>query len=237
MTLSSNKILNVAKLGTVDYQVGLDFQEAIVVARTRDQIGDTLLLLEHPHVYTLGRGADERFILNPPAGVDIRRVARGGQVTYHGPGQLVGYPILKLTGAARDVHRYLRTLEDAMIAALARYGIVAGRRERFTGVWVGPRKIGSIGVGIRRWVTLHGFALNVSPDLSFFDAIVPCGIEGCMMTSIAAEGHPKVSLTGFADTMAASFAEVFGYCEVADASAVGDLATVERAQAAREVLR
>ncbi len=114
--------------------------------------------------------------------VPVRRVSRGGQVTYHGPGQLIGYPILKLEGRDRDVTKYLRSLEAAMIDALAKFGIEAGRRDGMTGVWVGGRKIASIGVGIRRWTTWHGFALNVSTDLSYFDSIVPCGIEGCRMT-------------------------------------------------------
>ncbi len=144
----------------------------------------------------------------------VYRVSRGGQVTYHGPGQLVGYPILKLEGAARDVHRYLRMLEEVMIGALARHGIAAGRRRGMTGVWVGDRKIGSIGVGIRRWVTLHGFALNVCPDLSFFDAIVPCGIQGCAMTSIAALGRPEISVAEFTETTEQIFSRLFGYARV-----------------------
>jgi lipoate-protein ligase B len=177
--------LAVAWLGTVAYADALALQEALVNARRQDQIGDTLLLLEHPHVFTLGRGADERFLINPPAEVPIHRVSRGGEVTYHGPGQLVAYPILKLEGGDRDVHRYLRALEQAIIDALDELGIAAGRRDGFTGVWIGARKIASIGVGIRRWVTFHGLAVNVDPALRYFDTIVPCGIEGCLMTSIA----------------------------------------------------
>ncbi len=206
--------LRVARLGTIDYAGALALQEAIVRARQLDRIGDTLLLLEHPHVYTLGRGADERYLIARRAGVPVHRVSRGGQVTYHGPGQLIGYPILKLEGAARDVHRYLRALEDVMIDSLARMEIAAARRPGLTGVWADSRKIGSIGVGIRRWVTLHGFALNVCPDLSFFDAIVPCGIPGCMMTSIAALGHPEISLAGFAEITEQVFAQVFGYARI-----------------------
>ena len=120
-------------------------------ARIDGSIGDTLLMMEHPHVFTLGRGADEGFIVSNTDSVPIRRVSRGGQVTYHGPGQLIGYPILKLEGRDRDVTRYLRSLEAAMIDALAKFGIEAGRREGMTGVWIGARKVASIGVGIRRW--------------------------------------------------------------------------------------
>jgi lipoate-protein ligase B len=206
--------LSVARLGLVDYAVALELQNAAVAARLRDAIGDTLILLEHPHVFTLGRGADASYIINAPADVPIYRVSRGGQVTYHGPGQLIGYPIVKLTGARRDVSRYLRKLEQTLIGALREFGIEADRRDGMTGVWAGPRKIGSIGVGIRRWVTLHGFALNVATDLGYFDAIVPCGIEGCRMTSIAALGHPQVTVADFADVFERSFAEVFEYDQV-----------------------
>ncbi len=218
MIAERTKTLRVARLGTIGYAGALALQEAIVGARQLDQIGDTLLLLEHPHVYTLGRGADERYLIARRDDVPVCRVSRGGQVTYHGPGQLVGYPILKLEGAARDVHRYLRALEDVMIDCLAQIGIVATRRPGLTGVWADTRKIGSIGVGIRRWVTLHGFALNVCPDLTFFDAIVPCGIPGCVMTSIAALGHREVSLAGFAEVTEQVFAQVFGYALVERAS-------------------
>src|SRR5579863_1303222 len=203
--------LTVADLGVLDYRAALDLQTAMVAARIEGRIGDTLLLMEHPHVFTLGRGADERFIVANPASVPIHRVSRGGQVTYHGPGQLIGYPILKLEGKARDVILYLRRLEQAIIAALARFAIAASRRDGLTGVWVGSQKIASIGVGIRRWVTLHGFAVNVTTDLSFFDAIVPCGIEGCHMTSLAACTTRDASTAIFADVMASEFAAVFGY--------------------------
>src|SRR5579885_3804329 len=203
--------LAIANLGPVEYTRAHELQQALVATRLRDETPDTLLLLEHPHVYTLGRGADERFILAMRPEAPVVRVSRGGQVTYHGPGQLVAYPILRLEGAARDVSRYLRDLEQVMIDALARFGIAAGRREKLTGVWVGPRKIGSIGVGIRRWVTYHGLALNVSTDLSYFDSIVPCGIAGCEMTSIARLGRSDVSVADFSKRLGENFRDVFGY--------------------------
>lgn len=211
------RTLTVAKLGTIDYTSALGLQRSMVEKRLGDEVGDVLLLLEHPHVYTLGRGAAERFILSAPRGVPTYRVSRGGQVTYHGPGQLVGYPILKLEGASRDVTAYLRRLEQTMIDSLGEFGIEARPRVGFTGVWVDDRKIGSIGVGIRRWVTYHGFALNVATDLSFFDAIVPCGINGCEMTSLAEEGRPDVSADAMAETIARNFASVFAYTEVIEA--------------------
>ena len=206
-----------ADLGIVDYERAHALQQALVAARMRDEIGDTLLLLEHPHVYTLGRGADEKFILAMRPGVPVHRVSRGGQVTYHGPGQIVGYPILKLEGAARDVSRYLRHLEQAMIAALARFGIAGERREKLTGVWVDRRKIASIGVGIRRWVTFHGLALNVNPDLAYFDAIVPCGIAGCEMTSLAQLGRTDVRVVEFANALRSAFRDTFEYRAISTA--------------------
>jgi lipoyl(octanoyl) transferase len=208
----NTRILSVANLGIVDYQAALALQNAMVAARHSGVIGDTLLLLEHPHVFTLGRGADERFLLAYRDGeVPVYRVSRGGQVTYHGPGQLIGYPILKLEGRDRDVHRYLRNLEEAMIRALADYGIEATRRDGLTGIWVGAKKIGSIGVGIKRWTTCHGFALNVCPDLSYFSGIVPCGIDGCEMTSIEVLSKTAVSVNDFAMMMRSRFVEVLGY--------------------------
>ena len=207
--------LTVADLGVLDYDAALAIQTAMLAARQDGRIGDTLLMMEHPHVFTLGRGADERFLLSQRSGdVPVYRVSRGGQVTYHGPGQLIGYPILKLEGRDRDVTKYLRDLEAAMIDALAKFGIDAGRRDAMTGVWVGSRKIASIGVGIRRWTTWHGFALNVSTDLSFFDSIVPCGIEGCRMTSICELTNRAVSVSEFAEVMRESFRRVFRYDEI-----------------------
>ncbi len=219
--------LIVAELGVVDYDDALAMQMAMLAARIDGSIGDTLLMMEHPHVFTLGRGADEGFIIGNRDDVPIRRVSRGGEVTYHGPGQLIGYPILKLEGRDRDVTKYLRNLEAAMIDALAKFGIEAGRRDGMTGVWVGARKIASIGVGIRRWTTWHGFALNVSTDLSYFDSIVPCGIEGCRMTSVGEMTNRAVSVREFADVMRESFARVFNYSEIISAGAAQILPAAE----------
>jgi lipoyl(octanoyl) transferase len=206
----SSRTLNVAWLGRIDYQGALELQNGLAASRQLNDVADTLLLLEHPHVYTLGRGADERFILNP-ADIPVYRVSRGGQVTYHGPGQLIGYPIVKLESAERDVIRYLRRLEQVLIESLAMLGIKTQRRAGLTGVWIGQEKIASIGVGFRRWVSLHGFALNVTTDLSFFDAIVPCGIADCRMTSIAAQGLAAVTSESCGKIVAERFAAVFGY--------------------------
>ena len=211
--------LAISNLGLVEYEQAHALQQALVAARLRDEITDTLLILEHPHVYTLGRGADEKFIIAMRPEIPITRVSRGGQVTYHGPGQLVVYPILKLEGASRDVGRYLLDLEQAMIDALAQCGIAAERRGKLTGVWVGPRKIASIGVGIRRWVTYHGLALNVTTDLSYFDAIVPCGIAGCEMTSLARLGRIDQNVAAFGGILTESFRNVFGYARTVETAA------------------
>ena len=226
--------LEIARLGTVGYADALALQEALVAARRDDLIGDTMLLLEHPHVFTLGRGADERYLLQAVPGVPVFRVSRGGQVTYHGPGQLVGYPILKLEGRDRDVHLYLRRLEQALIDALAKLDIAAGRRAGLTGVWVGERKIASIGVGVRRWITLHGFALNVCTELEFFDAMVPCGIAGCAMTSVRREIGGRANFGETAEAMQESFAAVFGYERAVEANAQALWARVDRIAAACE---
>jgi lipoate-protein ligase B len=226
--------LSVARLGVVEYEAALELQDAMASARYRDAIGDTLLILEHPHVFTLGRGADERYLSSAPPDVPVYRVSRGGQVTYHGPGQLVGYPLLKLEGAARDVHVYLRKLEHAMIDALSRCGIAAARRAGLTGVWVGTRKIASIGIALRRWITLHGLAINVCTDLRYFEMITPCGIEGCEMTSIAALGHPEISVASFSDLMQESFAAVFDYKEVREIDGSAIWRSVDRSVAACE---
>jgi lipoyl(octanoyl) transferase len=177
---------------------------------------DHLLLLEHPHVYTLGRNASEEDILMPPEwlrakGIEISECDRGGQVTYHGPGQLVGYPIVNLSPDRRDVRRYVRDVQEVLIRTLAEYGIRAEPRDgqAFVGVWVGEEKIASIGVHLSRWVTTHGFALNVSTDLSYFAGIIPCGLHAVRMTSIERLTGSAPTLPEIAAVCAGHFAEVF----------------------------
>jgi lipoyl(octanoyl) transferase len=188
----TGRVLEVVQAGIVPYAEALEWQHALVQSRIDGRLAhDRLLLLEHPPVVTLGRGSRADHLLSRD-GVEVFEVERGGDVTFHGPGQLVGYPILDLTGHKRDLHWYLRTLEQALIDALARLGVPAGRNPGYTGVWTGGRKIGSIGVHVKRWVTSHGFALNVTTDLSQFGRIVPCGIPGVEMTSVEREtGNPK----------------------------------------------
>ncbi|HET7790435.1 MAG TPA: lipoyl(octanoyl) transferase LipB [Gemmatimonadales bacterium] len=180
-------VLHVIRAGLVPYAEALEWQRRLARERIAGTLPhDTLLLLEHPPVITLGRTSDRAHLL-APQGVEVAEVERGGDVTFHGPGQLVGYPILDLGGYRRDLHWYLRTLEQALISGLARLEIPAERNPGFTGVWTRGRKIASIGVHVKQWVTWHGFALNVTTDLSWFDRIVPCGIEGVEMTSVRRE--------------------------------------------------
>ena len=185
--------LQVRRLGTVSYADGLALQEELVGARRSGAIPDTLVLLEHPHVITLGGASDPAHVLAGPdrraeLGVELFESGRGGDVTYHGPGQLVGYPILLLEDSRRDLHRYLRDLEGVLIDVLATFGVCAERSAGRTGVWTGGSKIAAIGVRVSSgWITSHGFAFNVSTDLSFFEAIVPCGIADCTVTSLERE--------------------------------------------------
>jgi len=206
--------LHCLDLGLVEYAQALTWQEEVLRQRCQGEGEDTLLLLEHPPVFTLGRGGDQRHLLNPRQ-VPVYRVGRGGDATFHGPGQVVGYPILNLTRHGRDVHAYLRSLEAVLIAVLAEYGLRARRKDGLTGVWVGEKKIASIGVGVRRWVTYHGFALNVDPELSYFADIVPCGLAGVRMTSMAQLLNRPVALAGVKTAIARTFADHFGYKELA----------------------
>jgi lipoyl(octanoyl) transferase len=185
----SGRALIVRWLGRMTFAEALALQEKLVAERREDHsLGDELLLLEHEPVYTIGRTPDQSSLrgaghLPHP----LFPINRGGQATYHGPGQLIGYPIIDLRSCGQDLHRYLRWLEDLLVETLATAGIAATTRAGLTGVWVGNRKIASIGVGVRHWITMHGFALNVCGDLSPFDQIVPCGIANITMTSIEKE--------------------------------------------------
>jgi len=186
----SDRVLEVIQAGRVPYGEALDWQRRLAQDRIAGRLPhDVLLLLEHPPVITLGRNSQAEHVLAADDGVEVFEIERGGDVTYHGPGQLVGYPIIDLTHHRQDLHWYLRTLEQALIDALARLGVAAERHPGYTGVWTGggKRKIASIGVHVKQWVTWHGFALNVTTDLTAFDRIVPCGIAGVEMTSVEKE--------------------------------------------------
>ena len=202
----TDRSIDVIEAGLVPYGEALEWQRSLAEARIAGRLErDVLLLLQHPPVVTLGRTARAGHLLEPHD-LPVFEVERGGDVTFHGPGQLVGYPILDLGGYRRDLHWYLRTLEQALIDALARLDIPAERKPGYTGVWTsrGTRKIASIGVHVKQWVTSHGFALNVTTDLSQFDRIVPCGIAGVVMTSVERErGDGRGDRELWGDTVAA----------------------------------
>lgn len=202
-------------LGVVPYGEALAIQERLHAARRVGAIPDTLLLLEHPPVITMGRTAKQENLLADGSTLAAKRVelyeaARGGDITYHGPGQLVGYPIFDLEGHRKDVHWYLRSVEEALIQSLAEFGLEAGRVSGRTGVWVGEEKVAAIGVGVRRWVTWHGFALNVSTDLDAFSLIVPCGIRDKGVTSLSRLLGREIASDEVRPAVLHAFSEVFG---------------------------
>lgn len=204
----------VVRCGLVPYEEALVAQRWLRDARQEGAVPDVLLLLEHPPVYSRGRRSTEEEL--PMArewyemqGIEVHDTDRGGRVTYHGPGQLVAYPIVDLGPYGDDVHEYVRRLERVAIGALGGHGVAGGIREGLTGVWVGERKIGSIGVHVSRGVTTHGLAINVNNDLQPFEWIVPCGIEGCQVTSLSRELGAEQDLEAFAETLATQFGEVY----------------------------
>ena len=207
--------LEVRWLGRVPYQDALALQEEMVGRRRAGEIPDQLILLEHPHVVTLGTSSREEHVLlssdeMEARGIQLFEVGRGGDVTYHGPGQLVGYPILGLSPDRKDLHRYLRDIEEVLICALAEFGVAADRQEGLTGVWADQGKVAAIGVRVSSgWITSHGFALNVDPALSFFSAIVPCGIRDRTVTSMSSILGRPVSLPEVFPVVARCFGSIF----------------------------
>ncbi len=222
--MSLNPPVQSLRLGRVEYGDGLELQRQLQEARRANLVPDTLLLLEHPAVLTLGRGAQETNILTPrpqleALGVEVFETDRGGDVTYHGPGQIVGYPLLHLGPGRQDVRKYVRAIEELMIRTVADWGITATRIEQWPGVWVnesrrgGPRKIAALGVHLSRWYTKHGFALNVRTELRHFELIVPCGIREAGVTSMREELGREVAVSEVEERIEHHFKSVFG-CEV-----------------------
>jgi lipoyl(octanoyl) transferase len=207
--------LIVRRLGRVPFQEALAIQEEMVVQRREERIPDHLLLLEHPHVITMGTSSRPEHVLLPLSemeeqGISLFQVGRGGDVTYHGPGQLVGYPILSLSPDRKDLHRYLRDLEEVLLRALGLFGISAHREPGLTGIWVRDEKVAAIGVRVSSgWITSHGFALNVDPMLSYFETIVPCGIRGRSVTSMRRILGRSVSLDEVVEPLVDGFSTVF----------------------------
>lgn len=219
-TVDTTGTIEVLTIGRISYADGLELQRRLVHEVQEGRRPDTLLLLEHTPVITLGRGAHVEHLLRSPQwlaehGVDLFEAGRGGDVTFHGPGQIVGYPILDLNRHGRDLHAYLRRLEQVLTGALARFGISAFTRPGLTGVWVGegeaqPRKIAAIGIRAQKWVSSHGFALNVNTDLTGFSYIVPCGLHGQPVTSMAIELGRELDLAVVAGAILERFAAEFG---------------------------
>lgn len=208
-------MLEVRRLGVIPYAEALELQESLVDDRREGRIPDQLLLVEHPHVITVGASGDARHVLSDEGerallGVELFEVGRGGDATYHGPGQLVGYPVLDLKPDAKDLRGYLRRLEQVLIAAVASLGVEAHAVDGLTGVWVGDAKLAAIGVRVSSgWITSHGFALNVSTDLRYFDTIIPCGLEDRSVTSLSEVLGRTVAMDDATTAVVASFVSLF----------------------------
>ena len=222
-----DRTLAVRYPGLLGYPAALELQAALVEQRRIGEIPDTLLLLEHPHVFTLGSTGGRAHLLASPGelaarGIGVYEAGRGGDVTYHGPGQLVGYPILDLKPDRKDLHAYLRSLERVLIAALRTFGIEGERDKSATGVWAGGAKVAAIGIRVSTgWITSHGFALNADTDLSYFDSIVPCGLHGRRVTSVSRLLGRRVAPQAFAPPLVSAMASEFGYRRVDDPRSSG----------------
>ncbi len=232
------KQLLVVDLGRTKYADAWELQRRIFSARLEKRIGDILLFTEHEPVFTLGKGADENHLLANESElnenkIDMFRIDRGGDVTFHGPGQIVGYPIIDLNQHYLDIHRYLREIEEVIIRSLDEYGIAAGREKEFTGVWVKGEKIGALGVKVSRWITMHGFALNVNTDLSFFDRIIPCGIFHKGVTSLQQILGRNIDLHDVREKLVKHFATLFSF-EVKQTSTEGLLQLLQHNEAVLE---
>ncbi|HEY1814936.1 MAG TPA: lipoyl(octanoyl) transferase LipB [Kofleriaceae bacterium] len=204
----------VLDLGSRPYREVWTLQLELVERRQREEIPDTLIVVEHPHVFTLGRRRESRGNVLAAGDVEVIEIERGGDVTYHGPGQLVAYPILLLRDGERDLHKFLRNLEEAVIRTCARFGVVADREPGKTGVWTGAglarKKLCSMGIACRKWVTFHGLALNVTTDLAYFQRINPCGFESRIMSSVAAQLGHEVELADVRDALVEQLGDVLG---------------------------
>lgn len=217
--MSDNRTLFYCDLGFMDYKEAWDLQKETFELRVKDKIPDVLYLLEHPNTYTLGKTADHNNLVGSDEYLSSNKISvydidRGGDITYHGPGQIVGYPIINLNEWKKDTHKYLRALEETIIMTCAEYGITGGREPEYTGVWIEDRKIAAIGIKVSRWITMHGFAFNVNTDLSFFSGIIPCGITDKDVTSIKKEIKGYIDINQVKLKLLAHFVEIFGYTNI-----------------------
>jgi lipoyl(octanoyl) transferase len=208
--------LNYIDLKLIDYKEAWDIQKHFFNLRADDRVNDTLFLLEHPHTYTLGKTADRKHLIGNQDflnqnNISIYDIDRGGDITYHGPGQIVGYPIISLTDWFQDTHKYLRALEEVIILTCSNYGLIGKRDSKYTGVWIQNRKIAAIGIKVGRWITMHGFAFNVNTDLSLFSGIIPCGIADKDVTSLKRELGSDVDISEVKKLLLQNFMKVFYY--------------------------
>ncbi|MGB5849467.1 MAG: lipoyl(octanoyl) transferase LipB [Ignavibacteriaceae bacterium] len=211
-----NKKLTYCNLDTIDYKEAWDLQKSLFELRYQQKIDDVFLLLEHPHTYTLGKTADEKNLVGNKEYLNKNKISvydidRGGDITYHGPGQIVGYPIIDLKNWGRDTYKYLRALEEIIIRTCADYGLAVTRVPKYTGVWIGDRKIAAIGIKVTRWITMHGFALNVNTDLSLYKGIIPCGITNKEVTSLKKELKSEIDIQEVKLKILNHAVEIFGY--------------------------
>ena len=216
---SISRLLQYIDLGIVDYKEAWDFQKSLFDRRYRGEIPDTLILLQHPHTYTLGKVADRNNLIGSEEFLETNKISvydidRGGDITYHGPGQIVGYQIFDLKKWKQDTHLFLRTLEQIIIDVCKEYGLDPGRKDKYTGVWLDERKICAIGIKVSRWITMHGFAFNVNTDLSFFKGIIPCGIADKEVTSLKNEVGHLFELNEIHEKIINNFVKLFNYDEV-----------------------
>lgn len=210
------KIFDYSDLGKIDYKVAWDLQKEIFDLRLHNKTEDTFFLLEHPHTYTLGKVADKENLISTSEqlkelGISVYEIDRGGDITYHGPGQIVGYPIIKLSDWKEDTHEYLRALEEVIIKTCSEYGLSTNRKPKYTGVWLGERKIAAIGIKVSRWITMHGFAFNVNTDLNYFGGIIPCGIKDKDVTSLQRELGKEIEINEVKEKLVKNFQKIFGY--------------------------
>lgn len=212
----NSKVLTYCNLDFIGYEEAWKLQHELLQLRKEKNITDIFLLLEHPHTYTLGKTADKKNLTGSKEyleehNISVFEIDRGGDITYHGPGQIVGYPIISLNDWQKDTHKYLRALEEVIILTCKEYGLETGRNKSYTGVWIENRKIAAIGIKISNWVSMHGFAFNVNTDLQLYNGIIPCGIIGKEVTSLAKELGKEISIEEVKEKLLRNFIEVFQY--------------------------
>lgn len=215
----TSRNLDYLDIGLIDYQQAWDLQKQTFELRRSGDIADTLYLLEHPHTYTLGKVADKKHLIGSDEYLSVNKISvyeidRGGDITYHGPGQIVGYPIIDLAEWKQDTHLYLRSLEEVLILTCKEYGLETGRIEGLTGVWIENRKIAAIGIKVSRWITMHGFAFNVNTNLELFNGIIPCGIQDKQVTSLQKELKMRIDIFEVKQSILRNFSLVFNYSKV-----------------------